>query len=79
MSVGTDSSDESARLRLGGQSTIEVDHDHATAVTYCLAHYIKADGRGWSLTIESIHYLDGFVKRDGGVGVRRADAHGRLG
>jgi ketosteroid isomerase-like protein len=54
-----------ATLHFNGQSTTALDGDHASGVTYCLAHHVKVDGPARSLMIAAIRYLDTFVKRDG--------------
>ena len=54
-----------ATLHFNGQSTTVLDGDHASGVTYCLAHHVKVDGSARSLMIAAIRYLDTFVKRDG--------------
>jgi hypothetical protein len=48
-----------------GQSTVAWAHDSATAVSYCLAHHVKADDTERSVMIASIRYVDDFVKVDG--------------
>jgi ketosteroid isomerase-like protein len=52
-------------MHFNGQSTVVLDGDHASGVTYCLAHHVKADGSARSLMVAAIRYLDSFVKRDG--------------
>jgi ketosteroid isomerase-like protein len=52
-------------MHFNGQSTAVLDGDHASGVTYCLAHHLKADGSARSLMVAAIRYLDSFVKRDG--------------
>jgi hypothetical protein len=47
-----------------GQSTIELQGDSATGITYCLAHHVKQTDGTKRLMIASIRYLDTFVKRD---------------
>ena len=54
-----------ATLHFNGQSTTALDGDHASGVTYCLAHHVKVDGSARSLMIAAIRYLDTFVKRGG--------------
>ena len=39
--------------------------DHASGITYCLAHHVTAASPGHSLLIAAIRYLDTFVKVDG--------------
>jgi ketosteroid isomerase-like protein len=54
-----------ATMHFNGQSTTELDGDHASGVAYCLAHHVKVDGSERSLMIAAIRYLDTFVKHDG--------------
>jgi ketosteroid isomerase-like protein len=51
-----------ATMHFNGQSTTVLDGDHASGVTYCLAHHIKVDGAARTLMIAAIRYLDAFVK-----------------
>jgi ketosteroid isomerase-like protein len=52
-------------MHFNGQSTAVLDGDHASGVTYCLAHHVKVDGSARSLMVAAIRYLDSFVKQDG--------------
>jgi SnoaL-like domain len=52
-------------MHFNGQSTVVLDGDHASGVTYCLAHHVKVAGSARSLMVAAIRYLDSFVKRDG--------------
>jgi ketosteroid isomerase-like protein len=54
-----------ATMHFNGQSTTVLDGDHASGVTYCLAHHVKVDGCARSPMIAAIRYLDTFVKHDG--------------
>lgn len=54
-----------ATMHFNGQSTVELDGDHATGVTYCLAHHVKVAGSERSLMTAAIRYLDTFVREDG--------------
>jgi len=54
-----------ATMHFNGQSTTVLDRDHASGVTYCLAHHVKVDGAARTLMIAAIRYLDAFVKHDG--------------
>ena len=47
-----------------GQSTVELDGNRATGVSYCLAHVSTRDGKE-SLMVASIRYLDTFAKQEG--------------
>jgi hypothetical protein len=54
-----------ATTHFNGQSTVEIDGDHATGESYCIAHHVStADGRR-TLMIASIRYLDTFAKLGG--------------
>jgi ketosteroid isomerase-like protein len=54
-----------ATTHFNGQSTVEINGDHATGESYCIAHHVSsADGQR-TLMLASIRYLDTFVKRDG--------------
>lgn len=46
-----------------GQSTVQLDGNRATGVSYCLAHHVTAKDGEDSLMIASIRYLDMFVKQ----------------
>src|ERR1700743_2729900 len=54
-----------ATMHFNGQSTLVLDGDHASGVTYCLAHHVKVEGSTRSLMVAAIRYLDSFVKQDG--------------
>ena len=54
-----------ATMHFNGQSTAVLDGDHASGVTYCLAHHVKVQGSARSLMVAAIRYLDSFVKQDG--------------
>ena len=54
-----------ATMHFNGQSTTALDGDHASGVTYCLAHHVKVDGSARSLMIAAIRYLDTFTKQAG--------------
>jgi hypothetical protein len=56
-----------ATMHFNGQSTVELDGDRATGVSYCLAHHLTEAPDGTrTLMVASIVYLDTFVKRDSG-------------
>jgi ketosteroid isomerase-like protein len=56
-----------ATMHFNGQSTVELDGDQATGVSYCLAHHLTEAPDGTrTLMVASIVYLDTFVKRDDG-------------
>jgi hypothetical protein len=52
-------------MHFNGQSTAVLDGDHASGVTYCLAHHVKVEGSARNLMVAAIRYLDSFVKQDG--------------
>jgi hypothetical protein len=52
-------------MHFNGQSTVVLDGDHASGVTYCLAHHVKVEGSARSLMVAAIRYLDSFVKQNG--------------
>lgn len=53
-----------ATMHFNGQCTIKLNHDSATAVTYCMAHHLtKPDGKQ-SLMVAAIRYHDVLVKLD---------------
>jgi hypothetical protein len=52
-------------MHFNGQSTAVLDGDHASGVTYCLAHHVKVEESVRSLMVAAIRYLDSFVKQDG--------------
>jgi hypothetical protein len=54
-----------ATMHFNGQSTVELDGEHATGVTYCVAYHVKVGEVGRSLMTAAIRYLDSFVKQDG--------------
>ena len=69
-----------ATTHFNGQSTIGLEgNSSATGESYCIAHHLKVDGDNRTLMLASIRYLDQFVKQQGGLVVRRAKTHGRLG
>ena len=52
-------------MHFNGQSTAVLDGDHASGVTYCLAHHVRVEGSAHSLMVAAIRYLDSFVKHEG--------------
>jgi ketosteroid isomerase-like protein len=55
-----------ATTHFNGQSTLSLDGDRATGVSYCLAHHLSAGEDGQrTMMIASIRYLDELVKQDG--------------
>lgn len=53
-----------ATMHFNGQSTTVLEGDHASGVTYCLAHHVRVDGAARTLMIGAIRYVDTFVKSD---------------
>jgi hypothetical protein len=51
-----------ATTHFNGQSTVVLDVDEATGVSYCLAHHVSVHGSERRLMIASIRYLDKFTK-----------------
>jgi len=47
---------------LGQSKIILLDRSHAQGEAYCLAHYIAAEGPKQTLMVESLRYVDTFVK-----------------
>lgn len=54
-----------ATMHFNGQSTINLDGNHATGITYCFAHHLTIDEQGQHLMIATIRYKDVFVKQEG--------------
>jgi ketosteroid isomerase-like protein len=54
-----------ATMHFNGQSTVLLDGEHASGITYCFAHHVKVDGAERSLMVAAIRYLDKFVKHGG--------------
>ena len=52
-------------MHFNGQSTAVLDGDHASGVTYCLAHHVRVEGSARSLMVAAIRYLDSSVKQGG--------------
>jgi len=52
-------------MHFNGQSTINVEDDHATATTYCRAYHLKIIDGLQKLMIAGIRYYDTIVKQDG--------------
>ena len=48
-----------------GQSTVQLDGNRATGVSYCLAHHVAARDGKESLMAASIRYLDTVAKQEG--------------
>ncbi|WP_035353323.1 nuclear transport factor 2 family protein [Edaphobacter aggregans] len=54
-----------ATMHFNGQSTVQLNGDSATGVSYCLAHHVTEQDGKRGLMIASIRYLDTFVKQEG--------------
>jgi hypothetical protein len=54
-----------ATMHVNGQSTIALDGDRATGVSYCIAHHLFTDDGERKLMVAWHRYGDTFVKRDG--------------
>ena len=52
-------------MHLNGQSTVELDGDRATGVTYCRAYHLKVPDGVQQLMIAGIRYYDIMVKQQG--------------
>lgn len=48
-----------------GQNTVDLGRGMASGVLHCLAHLVKTDGSGRTLTTVCVRYLDRFAKIDG--------------
>lgn len=53
-----------ATTHFNGQSTVVLNGDKATGVSYCLAHHLTVTADKTILMIASIRYLDQFTKND---------------
>ena|SRR5258708_4618431 len=52
-------------MHLNGQSTLKLDGDKATGITYCRAYHLKIQEGMQKLMIAGIRYHDTMVKQDG--------------
>jgi hypothetical protein len=55
----------SATMHFNGQSTVALDGDRATGLSYCIAHHVTVDGDKRSMMVAHIRYRDTFAKQDG--------------
>ena len=55
-----------ATMHFNGQSTIALDGDRATGMSYCIAHHLFTDGGERKLMVAWLRYGDTFVKGDDG-------------
>jgi hypothetical protein len=53
-------------MHFNGQSTIALDGDRATGMSYCIAHHLFTDGGERKLMVAWLRYGDTFVKGDDG-------------
>jgi ketosteroid isomerase-like protein len=51
-----------ATTHFNGQSTVHLDGDRATGVSYCLAHHVSEADGATTLMVASIRYLDQFAR-----------------
>lgn len=54
-----------ATMHFNGQSTVKLNGDRATGITYCFAHHVTLDDAGQHLMVATIRYHDVFVKQEG--------------
>lgn len=52
-------------MHFNGQSTVTIANDHATGITYCMAHHLTKEEGGQKFMVAAIRYYDQFVKQDG--------------
>ena len=52
-------------MHFNGQSTVRLDGDRATGITYCRAYHLTAKDGTRKLMIAGIRYYDTMVKQDG--------------
>ena len=55
-----------ATMHFNGQSTVVLDGDRATGMTYCVAHHLFTDAGERKLMVAWLRYGDTFVKADDG-------------
>lgn len=53
-----------ATMHFNGQSTVKLNGNTATGLTYCIAHHLTLDQNGQHLMIAHIRYYDVFVKQN---------------
>jgi hypothetical protein len=54
-----------ATMHFNGQSTVKLQGDRATAVSYCMAHHLTLEGDQQKLMVAAIRYHDVLVKQNG--------------
>lgn len=52
-------------MHFNGQNTVTIANDHATGITYCMAHHLTKEEGGQKFMVAAIRYDDHFVKQDG--------------
>jgi hypothetical protein len=52
-------------MHFNGQSTVQVDGDRATGITYCRAYHLKIPDGVQKLMIAGIRYYDTMVRHNG--------------
>lgn len=52
-------------MHFNGQNTVTIANDHATGITYCMAHHLTKEEGGQKFMVATIRYDDQFVKQDG--------------
>ncbi|HWZ02271.1 MAG TPA: nuclear transport factor 2 family protein [Mucilaginibacter sp.] len=52
-------------MHFNGQSTVKLNGDKATGITYCRAYHLKVEDGVQKLMIAGIRYYDTMVKQDG--------------
>jgi len=52
-------------MHFNGQSSVKLDSDKATGITYCRAYHLKVEDGVQKLMIAGIRYYDTMVKQDG--------------
>lgn len=51
-------------MHFNGQSTVTIANDHATGITYCMAHHLTKEEGVQKFMVAAIRYYDQFVKQD---------------
>lgn len=51
-------------MHFNGQSTVKLDGDKATGITYCMAHHLTIEEHKQKLMIAAIRYHDNFIKQN---------------
>ena len=53
-----------ATMHFNGQSTVRLNGDKATGITYCMAHHLTIEDSKQKLMVAAIRYHDSFVKQN---------------